>query len=130
MASSQRASENAKTHCFLVRCGARSANLFPYGEGAPLKSNCFALIAALALIGIVSPGYSEDYTITDLGTLGGIYSYPTGINAKGEVTGVLKAVSGVSYPFIYNGQTMLNLGTRALRPGPTAMPPPSMPAAR
>ncbi len=77
-----------------------------------MKSNCFALIAALALIGIVSPGYSEDYTITDLGTLGGIYSYPTGINAKGEVTGVLKAVSGVSYPFIYNGQTMLNLGTR------------------
>ena len=48
-------------------------------------SGVFSL--AFALAGPVSGHAAPIYTVTDLGTLGGTYSYGLGINASGQVTG-------------------------------------------
>ena len=51
------------------------------------------------------------YTITDLGTLGGIQSHGSGINASGTVTGdAATSGSNPSHAFLYDG-TMHDLGT-------------------
>ena len=44
-------------------------------------------IAAGALLAALAIAQTPGYTITDLGTLGGTYSYGYGINAAGEVAG-------------------------------------------
>ena len=49
-----------------------------------MPSKLLSAVAVLSLGGIVSPAYSELYTITDIGTLGGNLSASTGINARGE----------------------------------------------
>jgi probable HAF family extracellular repeat protein len=55
------------------------------------------------------------YTITDLGTLGGTYSYSYGINEAGEVSGGAATASetdGLAEKgFLWNNGTMTNVGT-------------------
>lgn len=52
------------------------------------------------------------YTITDLGTLGGTWSYPLGINSNGQVVGFAPALTDPSYhPFLYSGGQMIDLCT-------------------
>jgi probable HAF family extracellular repeat protein len=46
-----------------------------------------AILSVLALLSWSGGALSQTYTVTDLGTLGGTYSYPTGINASGQVAG-------------------------------------------
>jgi hypothetical protein len=44
-------------------------------------------IAAGSLLAALATAQTPRYTITDLGTLGGAYSYGFGINNAGEVSG-------------------------------------------
>ena len=50
------------------------------------------------------------YTITNLGTLGGSYSVGYGINSHGHVTGRSDTLNGASRAFLYDGNTMRDLG--------------------
>jgi probable HAF family extracellular repeat protein len=52
------------------------------------------------------------YQVTDLGTLGGLYSVATGINNAGQVVGhsFLTGLS-VDHAFLYDGSTLNDLGT-------------------
>jgi probable HAF family extracellular repeat protein len=54
---------------------------------------------------------SQEYTVTDLGTLGGTTSFAGAINNYGHVAGEALAEGGVSYPFLYANGTMMNIGT-------------------
>src|SRR4051812_3382620 len=69
----------------------------------------------LLLLGTLAPGTAlaaPAYTITDLGTLGGLYSSGTGINARGQVTGSSSTAGGYFRAFLWDPATgMRNLGT-------------------
>src|SRR3989344_3471563 len=69
-------------------------------------------VAALSLVA-TTPAWAVAYTITDLGTLGGIdnASYAYGINASGQVVGASYApASSGTRAFLYSGGVMTNLG--------------------
>jgi probable HAF family extracellular repeat protein len=51
------------------------------------------------------------YTVTDLGTLGGSFSYAYAINASGQVVGYSDTTGGNYHAFLYSGGTMTDLGT-------------------
>ncbi len=55
--------------------------------------------------------FSAEYTITDLGTLGGSASAANAINASGEVVGNADTAAGAEHAFIYANGTMTDLGT-------------------
>jgi probable HAF family extracellular repeat protein len=67
---------------------------------------CLALLLCLA----VSVQAEVQYTITDLGTLGGSYSEAHGINDSGQVVGY-SSIGNHYHAFLYNGTTMNDLGT-------------------
>jgi probable HAF family extracellular repeat protein len=73
------------------------------------------LIAASSLLAALAIAQTPRYTITDLGTLGGTYSYGYGINNAGWVSGGAATVSqtgGVAQTaFLWHGGHMTNLGT-------------------
>ena len=57
---------------------------------------------------------TASYTITDLGTLGGVaydYSVATGINDSGQVVGYSYNANGLDHAFLYSGGVMQDLGT-------------------
>ncbi len=57
---------------------------------------------------VVTPAY----TLTDLGTLGGIYSYPAAINEAGQVIGYLQPGGGAGqHAFVWDDGVMTDLGT-------------------
>ena len=51
------------------------------------------------------------YTVTDLGTLGGSESFAYGINDSGQVAGEAVTVAGAAHAFLYSNGTMTDLGT-------------------
>jgi probable HAF family extracellular repeat protein len=59
------------------------------------------------------PAFAESFTITDLGTLGGVSSSGWGINADAQIVGqsVDAVPSPKQKPFLYNGTTMQDLGS-------------------
>jgi probable HAF family extracellular repeat protein len=76
----------------------------------------FLIILALSFCFIVlgrSALAQSNYTVTDLGTLGGSYSQSTGINASGQVVGDSITASGASHAFIISSpySVMTDLGT-------------------
>jgi probable HAF family extracellular repeat protein len=61
-----------------------------------------------------NPALAADYTITDLGTLGGNTSQGLGINNSGQVVGQSIHIPGSNYnnhAFLYSGGVMTDLGT-------------------
>jgi len=74
----------------------------------------FALSALVCLI-FSAPAWAVDYTITDLGTLGGTTSYARsyarGINNNGQVVGAAGTADGLEHAFLYSNGSMLDLGT-------------------
>jgi probable HAF family extracellular repeat protein len=73
------------------------------------------LVAALVLLGLVASLQPADavtqYTITDLGTLGGSESHAWSINSLGQVVGHSANASGDLHAFLWLGGTMQDLGT-------------------
>jgi probable HAF family extracellular repeat protein len=75
---------------------------------------CTAEFASTAWCSVDAPRHAFLYngtTMRDLGTLGGNYSFPQGINNSGEVTGWSIDSNGFERAFLYNGTTMQDLGT-------------------
>jgi probable HAF family extracellular repeat protein len=71
-----------------------------------------ALMFGLGLTGISQAANPTQYSLTDLGTLGGLTSVGYGINARGQVTGTASIGGNVhSHAFLYSGCSMQDLGT-------------------
>lgn len=69
-----------------------------------------SLLAAFLLIGANQATAGQNYTFTDLGTLGGKYSYATGINNTGDISGSYSK-NYDSYAAVWIGTTGTTLGT-------------------
>ena len=69
-----------------------------------------ALVATL-LPALAPAALAVQYTITDLGTLGGTQSFAYGINNSGQVVGYSDTSSGNQHAFLYSGGVMQDLGT-------------------
>jgi probable HAF family extracellular repeat protein len=68
--------------------------------------------AALAVILIGNTCLAAvQYTITEIGTLGGTISSARGINAAGQVAGTARVSAGHRHAFRYSGGVMTDLGT-------------------
>src|SRR4051794_8991026 len=75
------------------------------------SSSGFGLATALAGILMVAAGRpaSAGYTITDLGTLGGGYSYARSINASGRVVGYSQLASTADHAFFFKDDALADL---------------------
>jgi probable HAF family extracellular repeat protein len=49
--------------------------------------------------------------MTDLGTLGGRWAFPTAISNRGQVVGYSAAADGVQHAFLWQNGTMIRLGS-------------------
>ena len=75
-------------------------------------SRVMALTVALpALLCAKMAAAAIEYSITDLGTLGGNYSAATGMNNMGQVVGDSYTSSGAEHAFQYSNGQMTDLGT-------------------
>lgn len=71
------------------------------------------LIASLTLAGADTLQSAPKYTLTDLGTLGGVYSIGRSINSAGQVAGLSTVYPNDNNPiraFFWNGSSMKDLG--------------------
>ena len=69
-----------------------------------------AVIMSMMMASMVAQ--AADWTITDLGTLGGTSSYASGINNRGQVVGASALAGDVSHhAFLYTNGGMYDLGT-------------------
>lgn len=73
---------------------------------------CFVLAAgASAFTAGPALAQAPQYTVTDLGTLGGGFSNGLGISNSGRVTGYSRTSSNMDHAFLYSNGTMTDLGT-------------------
>jgi probable HAF family extracellular repeat protein len=77
---------------------------------------CIATAACAALYifddGVrAAGGPAANYSITDLGSLGGGRTTPMGINNRGAVVGFSNTVEGLTRGFLYTGGSLVDLGT-------------------
>lgn len=79
-----------------------------------MKTRIRTTLTTLALALAASPALAAvQYTVTELGSLGGSYTYASKINANGQVVGFANTAGGQDHAFITsaNGQGMTDLGT-------------------
>ena len=78
-----------------------------------MKSNCcktILVLIILAMMGTMShPTFAQEYTVIDLGTLGGYRSMAYAINNTGQVIGTSSVSDGTFHPFIWQSGTMTDL---------------------
>jgi probable HAF family extracellular repeat protein len=85
----------------------------------PRGAQVGSLIVLLLLGWAVAPGRpvahaqagTPQYTIVDIGTLGGTRIRPFAINASGQVVGNAELPTGVRHAFLYSNGTLTDLGT-------------------
>src|SRR5262245_37692865 len=77
------------------------------------KSLCLLFVIALGIVGATRNGEAtSEYTIVDLGTLGGTIVRPYDMNSGGQVTGEAYVPGNVdSHAFVYSGGLLQDLGT-------------------
>jgi probable HAF family extracellular repeat protein len=80
---------------------------------AIVRRKLHVLVATIVLFPAI--GWSQEFTVTDLGTLGGTYSISTSVNNKGQVAGQSNTATqnqadGQGDPFLYSNGTMIDLG--------------------
>lgn len=68
------------------------------------------MITVVAALVVAQP-VSAQFSIIDLGTLGGSESAAIGINARGQVVGGSTTASGEGRAFLWEKGTMIDLGT-------------------
>lgn len=68
-------------------------------------------LVIIGVVGISVETYGSTYNVTPLGTLGGGSSFPTGINATGQVVGGSETVDGNIHGFLYSSGIMHDFGT-------------------
>ncbi|HEG43965.1 MAG TPA: DUF3466 family protein, partial [Phycisphaerales bacterium] len=74
-----------------------------------MKYTILVVVMVLAIANIASA--EVQYTITDLGTLGGTYSFAYGINDSGQVVGDSGGSGTGTHAFLYDDGVMTDLGT-------------------
>jgi probable HAF family extracellular repeat protein len=67
-------------------------------------------IAILTLMAVNVTIKAQNYTLTELGTLGGQFSGANGINEQGQVVGQSTIIGGASHAFFWSGGEMSDLG--------------------
>ena len=70
-------------------------------------------ICATVLSATLSAHAGTTYAVTELGTLGGLWTYAYGINNAGQVTGLSATASGLTHAFVFGGGAMTDLGVPA-----------------
>jgi probable HAF family extracellular repeat protein len=82
---------------------------------AIVRRKLHIFVATVALLPAI--GWSQEYTVTDLGTLGGSFSIATSVNNKGQVAGqsttptqIQTASEGQADAFLYTDGKMIDLG--------------------
>src|SRR5687767_12937936 len=70
-----------------------------------------ALVVLLVAHAISQGVLAAEYTVTDLGPLGGGEGYATGSNESGQLVGVQLRSNVSQRAFLYSGGTMTDLGT-------------------
>jgi probable HAF family extracellular repeat protein len=75
-----------------------------------------ALVAA-ALAGSAVNAAAADWTLLDLGTLGGRNAYAAAVTQGGRISGCAETASGEIHAFVWRGGTMTDLGRGAEAPG-------------
>lgn len=70
-----------------------------------------SLFCVLVLLFIANTAFAVDYSIIDLGTLGGTGSYAWSINDSGQVVGGAWTSDAEDHAFLYSGGVMNDLGT-------------------
>ena len=71
------------------------------------------VLTAIAVVGLgmLQPVVAQQYTITDLGTLGGVSSGASGVDNEGRVVGASTVYSGAKHAYLWEDGTMYDLGT-------------------
>lgn len=69
------------------------------------------VIAAMAAAPLCAGAQNVQYSLTDLGTLGGVFSSGYGLDSNGEVTGYSRTASNQAHAFLYASGAMQDLGT-------------------
>ena len=81
-----------------------------------MKSRFCKIVFVLLATPILSVGTprvvaAQQYTVTDLGTLGGTESLAYAINDSGQIVGHFKPAEGPDHAFVYEAGVMQDLGT-------------------
>ncbi|HWX19298.1 MAG TPA: HAF repeat-containing protein [Candidatus Binatia bacterium] len=71
----------------------------------------FVLSVLLTTVFIRASADSPQYSVTDLGTLGGTDSYASAINNNGQIVGDSYTTNGLDHAFLYSEGRMIDLGT-------------------
>jgi probable HAF family extracellular repeat protein len=87
-------------------------NALHSATGIAMATTFVAILFSSAFISHAAA--EQQYTITDLGTLGGMRSYATAINNSGQVVGYADTSASnndeARHAFLYSGGTMSDLG--------------------
>ena len=75
------------------------------------RINKLVVLTIITATLLVTQPISAQSSMTDLGTLGGSYSWATAINARGQVVGSSTTESSEGHFFLWQNGTMTDLGT-------------------
>lgn len=81
---------------------------FKSGNRRPQRFRVIAIVLSIGLL--YSAASAQDYEVTELGTLGGIWSRPSQFGSDGSAAGGSTVYNGALHPFIWSDGIMDDLG--------------------